>query len=128
MSYLKANVFDVSKKGKVFLTCEGKDGALVIRVAPTQAKNIKKGMSSETFIRPLTHDLITEILERNELEIDKLTIDDLRNNIYYAKLYLNGEAYDVRPSDGIALCVRTGSDIEVDSSLFEAQSVELRES
>lgn len=127
MKYLEAEIFDVSpKQGRVLLKCEGEDGVLPIGVSPEQARYIKKGVGSETTMRPLTHDLFVEVLEENDLKINKLTIDDLRDGVYYAKLHLNNKVYDTRPSDGIALCVRTGSDIEVESSLFEAQSVELR--
>jgi hypothetical protein len=67
--------------------------------------------------RPMTHDLLAEVIHRLGASLLRVLIDDYWNGTYYAKLYLrlNGEeiAVDCRPSDAIALAVRTDAPIFV---------------
>jgi bifunctional DNase/RNase len=73
--------------------------------------------------RPLTHDLIRNILDRLETTLDRVVIDDIWNGIYYAKLYLRrGKEemeIDARPSDAIALAVRFNADIYVADGILD---------
>jgi hypothetical protein len=63
----------------------------------------------------MTHDLLAEVIHRVGANLDRVLIDDYWNGTYYAKLYLrlNGEeiAVDCRPSDAIALALRTEAPI-----------------
>ena len=73
--------------------------------------------------RPMTHDLLASIIENLGAEVEKIVIDDLRNHIFYAKIYLrmNGRAIriDSRPSDAIALCAALNAPIYVAEHVFD---------
>lgn len=71
--------------------------------------------------RPLTHDIIIEIIRRFEIEPKLLRIDKIINDTYYATLVLKSalkyEEIDIRPSDGIAIAIRANIPIYVNRSL-----------
>jgi len=73
--------------------------------------------------RPMTHDLIKNILKKMNAKVDKIAVIELKNNTYYALIFLdvNGKKVqiDARPSDAIALALRTESPIYVDDEVIE---------
>ena len=79
--------------------------------------------------RPMTHDLLKSAIQGLEASVDKVLITDLKDNTFYALIYLthNGRlmSIDSRPSDAIALALRTGSPIFVEEAVIQnARSVE----
>ncbi|MCX6353640.1 MAG: bifunctional nuclease family protein [Candidatus Aureabacteria bacterium] len=78
--------------------------------------------------RPLTHDLIGNILEGLEIKVDKVVINDLRDNTFFARLFLtdcDGEAkriveIDARPSDCLAIALQQGARIYVVPHVLKA--------
>jgi bifunctional DNase/RNase len=72
----------------------------------------------------MTHDLIKNILSEIEADVQRIVVSDLRDNTFYAMIYLDrdGEtiAIDARPSDAIALALRTRSPIFVEDSVVES--------
>ena len=74
--------------------------------------------------RPMTHDLLRNILSEIEADVQRIVVSDLRDNTFYAMIYLNrgGEtlAIDARPSDAIALALRTKSPIFVEDAVVES--------
>jgi bifunctional DNase/RNase len=76
--------------------------------------------------RPMTHDLLENVIENIGVQIEKIVIDDLRNHTFYAKIHLrsNGETIqiDSRPSDAIALSVASNAPIYVAEHVFEKTS------
>jgi bifunctional DNase/RNase len=77
--------------------------------------------------RPMTHDLVKNILTEMGGSIQSVEITELKENTYYALIYLmvNGRelAVDSRPSDAIALALRTKSPIYVAKAVLEASSI-----
>lgn len=77
--------------------------------------------------RPMTHDLIKNILGEVGCAVDSVEITDLKENTYFALVYLtiSGRqiAIDSRPSDAIALALRTKSPIFVAKAVLEASSI-----
>jgi len=73
--------------------------------------------------RPMTHDLLADVIDQMGGEVEKVVISDLSNGTFYARLHIssNGEtvAVDSRPSDAIALGVGIGAPIFVDERVFE---------
>jgi len=73
--------------------------------------------------RPMTHDLIKQILDRVGVKVTKIEINDLRDNTFYALIHLDMEgvryAIDARPSDAIALALRTDAPIYVEEEVIE---------
>jgi len=73
--------------------------------------------------RPMTHDLLKSVLSGLEARVDKVQITDLKDNTFFALIHLtlNGRTLtiDSRPSDAIALALRTGSPIFVNTEVLE---------
>jgi bifunctional DNase/RNase len=73
--------------------------------------------------RPMTHDLLKSAIQGLQATVEKVLITDLRDNTFYALIYLNHDgkimSIDSRPSDAIALALRTGSPIYVNSEVIE---------
>jgi bifunctional DNase/RNase len=72
----------------------------------------------------MTHDLMKQILDTFQVSLNRVVINDLKENTFYANLYLNIEGKDLivdsRPSDAIALAVRVKAPIFVAESVIEA--------
>lgn len=109
----------VASDGSYFLmliaTEEGE--VLPISIGPLEAHAIAAGRSEEAFVRPLTHDLLISVLQLLDATLERVEITDLREGIYYARLILaaRGIEYeiDTRPSDAVALLVRSGAPLFV---------------
>jgi bifunctional DNase/RNase len=70
--------------------------------------------------RPLTHDLLRDVLEATGNEVSEIRITEMRDNVFYASLVLaSGVEVSARPSDSIALALRTGSRIVCSEELLE---------
>jgi hypothetical protein len=100
---------------------------LPIVVTADQARAIQLAIAGESFERPLTHDLLVEMLTEFGGAIDKVRIDDIADGTFYAKIdaerYDNGEpqrfVFDARPSDAVALAVRVDCPIEVSDAVLD---------
>jgi bifunctional DNase/RNase len=84
---------------------------------------IDRRLKGRATIRPLTHDLLGDIIEALGAKIEKVVISDLRNHTYYATIHLNINnrkvEVDSRPSDAIAIGVATNVPIFVAEHVFE---------
>jgi bifunctional DNase/RNase len=70
--------------------------------------------------RPLTHDLLRDVLEATGNEVTEIRITEMRDNVFYASLVLaSGVEVSARPSDSIALALRTGSRIVCSEELLD---------
>ena len=82
--------------------------------------------------RPMTHDLLKNILERLKVEVVRVEINDLRDNTFYATIYLQmgTKKYEIdsRPSDAIAIALRTNSSIYMSEEVIEkSRTIDLKE-
>ncbi len=98
--------------------------ALPIWIGVFEAEAISRGLEDVVTLRPMTHDLMKQILDTFHVSLKRVVINDLRENTFYANLYLNvdGEELivDSRPSDAIALAVRVKAPIFITKSVVEA--------
>ncbi|MCH6566777.1 MAG: bifunctional nuclease family protein [Nitrospinae bacterium] len=104
--------------------------ALPIWVGIFEANAIALEMESVPTPRPMTHDLIKNILEETEATVLRIVVNDLKDNTFYAEIYLslngNEVAIDARPSDAIALALRVDAPIFVAKKVLdEARSIDL---
>ncbi len=80
--------------------------------------------------RPMTHDLIKIIIDAMQTQVTKITVVDLKDETYFAKIYLqtgNGVlAIDARPSDSIALALRVKCPIFVENKVLDENGVVLQ--
>lgn len=98
-------------------------GVMPIWIGPPEANAILMSLQNQTFERPLTHDLLRIIIEGLDARVSKIVITELRGATFFARIHLQrGDevvTIDARPSDSIALALRTKAAIFVDTELFE---------
>ena len=115
------------RRGGPVVILEACDTLVPIVVSQDQAHSIALAQRNEPFERPLTHDLFIELLRELGGAIDRVRIDDVADNTFYAKLdgeqYRNGEVsrfvLDVRPSDAIAIAARVDCPIEITDDVLD---------
>jgi bifunctional DNase/RNase len=109
----------------VVLELAGGD-CIPIYIGLWEAISIRNAIKKEVLPRPITHDLFVEVLRRLHATITSLSIDSLEDGIFYAKLHvkLDGvtEVVDCRPSDGIAIALRTDAPITVGDGVISVAS------
>ncbi len=102
------------------------DSLLPIWVGLFEANAIALQLEKITTPRPMTHDLLRSVLSTMDAQVDRIVITDLKENTFYASVHLrcNGRdlSVDSRPSDAIALALRTDSPIFVDRAVIEKAS------
>ena len=107
---------------------EGKK-ALPIWVGLLEANAIDKELRNNTSPRPMTHDLLYSILAQAHVKVKEVRIVDLRNNTYYATLFLTINKgvveVDARPSDAIVIALKSKTPILVSAKIFDEQGIAL---
>ncbi len=106
----------------ILLSSEDGGEVLPIWIGRTEAFSIAVALDGKTFPRPLTHDLMIYLLKGLDATINKITISGLKDGTYFALIKLSKEngdiiTVDARPSDSIALAIRTDAQIFVDDSV-----------
>jgi hypothetical protein len=105
---------------------------LPIVVGSSEAQAIALQMENIVPPRPLTHDLVKNLLDSVEVRISRVVVSDLRENTYYAMigLKMNGNhvEVDARPSDAIAIALRAQAPIFVDDEVMKKASVSDKDS
>ncbi|MCD6153469.1 MAG: bifunctional nuclease family protein [Syntrophobacterales bacterium] len=88
-----------------------------------EASAIATELEKVSFSRPMTHDLVTEMLNVLGVKVQKIVINDLKDNTFFSVIHLmkNGEdiMVDSRPSDAIAIALRAGAHILVDEKVIK---------
>lgn len=121
--------FDLVGKQPIVLlkTAEG-NRFLPIWIGHSEAAAILMRIQGASTPRPMTHDLMSDIIGRLDAEIVAVTVTELRENTFYATItiQLNGSEIEIdsRPSDAIALAVRAGADIFVADEVIEESAIE----
>jgi hypothetical protein len=97
--------------------------AIPIWIGIFEASAIATEIEKITFSRPMTHDLLNDILKLLNTEVVRVEIHDLRNNTFFANIHLLRDGkpivVDARPSDAIAIALRAGAQIFVDEKVIE---------
>lgn len=100
---------------------------LPIWIGPFEADAITIQLQGQEVIRPLTHDLLKSTIQALGATVSYVVINDLSDNTFYARIVLqaNGRELEVdsRPSDAIALAVRTDSPIYVDEEVLNRAAI-----
>lgn len=115
----------------VILEEVGGERVLPIWIGPGEASAIAMQLADMEFSRPLTHDLLVAVLSGLGGSLRKVIITRVEKNTYYAELIIhrNGEviSVDARPSDSIAVALRTEARIFAQDDLLERASIEIAE-
>lgn len=113
-----------SQKPIILLKEEGGNRYLPIWIGPFEASAIALEMSHIRTPRPMTHDLIINIIRNLKIKIDNIEISDLKDNTFYAIINIINQEnrllkIDSRPSDAIATAVRSKCDIFVEEKVLD---------
>jgi bifunctional DNase/RNase len=99
---------------------------LPIWIGHSEALAIELQLQGKSFERPLTHDLLKTAVESLGATVVKVAITELKDNTFFAKLYLQREnevyVIDARPSDSIALGLKAGAGIFVSEEVFNSHT------
>lgn len=111
---------------------EGDRRLLAIMIGGPEAQAIAFALDGVETRRPLTHDLITLLLEELDAHLDRIVISALRDDVFYADLHLHlgdeDHVVSARPSDAMAIAVRIGTPVFADEAvLAEAGYVDVPE-
>jgi uncharacterized protein len=99
---------------------------LPIWIGPMEATAIAYAQQGLVPVRPLTHDLLRDILEALDVQLRTVNITALRNGTFFADLiFSNGKEVSARPSDSIALALRTGATIFAAEEILEEAGISI---
>ena len=132
MITVKVSQISLSNMGfVVFLKAEGGLLTLPIFIGAAEAQAIAFVLENVKPPRPLTHDLLKNLMDNLECRIKRIEVCDLRDNTFYAKLFIewNGTEIelDSRPSDAIALALRFSAPIFVEDEIMESAGMRIKE-
>ncbi len=122
-------VIDEKRHDQLIVLKEKGGGRLLpIVIGLNEASAIKLKLSGFHPPRPLTHDLLCSVIQSLGGGIDKIVIDKLEDNTFHAKIIVKTETgaikiIDARPSDSIALSVRTQAPIFVEEAVLNQMDV-----
>ena len=116
----------------VILKDAGNEKTLPIWIGFMEASSIAMELEKTPRIRPITHDLVKNLLEKLKFIVTKIEVTNLRDDTFYARIYLKREneeySLDSRPSDAIAIALRTDSPIFVNEEVIEkSKKIEIDE-
>lgn len=113
----------------VILRVKDSDRYLPIWIGAAEADAIAVKLQDMDVPRPLTHDLLGSVIASMGATVNQIVVSDLDNDTFFAKIVIqhNGSTMeiDARPSDAIALAVRTQAPIFAEEAVLERASVEL---
>lgn len=111
----------------VILKDENRDRYLPIWIGQSEAQSILMEIEGIKPSRPLTHDLLTSVLVKLSAVVDGVVINDLKDGTYFAKIKVKVDSklmeIDSRPSDAIAIAVRTDAPIFAEESVIEEAAI-----
>lgn len=111
----------------VILRVKESNKYLPIWIGPNEADSIAYKLQDLDVPRPLTHDLLGSIISTLGATVSQIVVSDLNEDTFFAKIVLtyNGDSLEIdsRPSDAIALAVRTGAPIFADDAVVEKAGV-----
>ena len=104
-----------------------------IYIGPAEAMSIQMELDNRQPPRPMTHDLMADILRKMDVQLLKVTVNDVDKLLYYATLHIQGkdevspQEIDARPSDAIALALRTQCGIWVSDQVIDKSGIQVEE-
>lgn len=103
------------------------DRYLPIWIGPAEADAIAVKLQGVTVPRPLTHDLLNSVIDTLGGTVNSIIVNDLKNDTFFAKVILDVDGkqleVDSRPSDALALAVRTNVPIYADESVLDKAGI-----
>ncbi len=111
----------------------GRRRVVPIYIGGPEAHAIDLALSGTPTARPMTHDLLAEVIESLGAALERIVVTELRDGTFFAELFLRDatggvQTLSARPSDAVALAARTGSPIFAEESLIDEAGIEESES
>ena len=107
----------------IYLEEVGGTRLIPIWIGVNEGNAIVYKLQNEKMPRPMTHDLMANMVQTLDMRIEKVTVSDLKENTYYAVINMHdgkkAHAIDSRPSDAIALAVRLDSPIYISQAVLD---------
>lgn len=127
---LRGLALDQSNSPVVILEIDKTNKGFGIWIGPFEAEALALAVSGKDFPRPLTYDLFLATLSKLGATFEKAIIEQVKDNIYYASLYLkdvSGQMHviDARPSDCLVLAVKNRFPIFVQEQVFTKSAIDL---
>ena len=120
----------IGKQPIVLLKTADDDKFLPIWIGHPEAAAILMKLQGSAAPRPMTHDLLNDVISELQGEIVKVTVTELRENTFYARITIvqNGREVEIdsRPSDAIALAVRCDAQIFASDDVIEESGIEFQ--
>ena len=111
----------------IILKSEETEQTIPIWIGLLEATSIASALKNIKFDRPMTHDLIKNFLELQNITVSKVEVCDLKDNTYYALIHFVSSdktfSMDARPSDAIAIALRFSAPIFVDDKVIEGSKM-----
>ena len=115
----------------VILKVKESNRYLPIWIGPAEADSIAMRLQSMDVPRPMTHDLLQSVISILGATVIRIVVSDINNDTFYAKIVIQSNdtqlEIDARPSDAIALAVRTDAPIFADDNVVEKAGVHMDE-
>jgi bifunctional DNase/RNase len=107
----------------------GRRRVVPIYIGGPEAHAIDLALSGTPTARPMTHDLMAEVIESLGATLERIVVTELREGTFYAEIVLRDasrgiQTLSARPSDAVALAVRTGSQIFAEEALIDEAGIE----
>ncbi|SVD16553.1 uncharacterized protein METZ01_LOCUS369407, partial [marine metagenome] len=125
---IKISYYPPSKGYAVLLQEIGGEKQLPIIVGSAEAQAIALALEGIEMPRPMTHDLINDIIDSFDSKIEKVIVSNLSRGTYFAKIVIKTSAIgemriDSRPSDAIAIALKTLAPVYVNKSVLQSASL-----
>ena len=131
MSIYGINLDLFSSSPIVILKVEDENRYLPIWIGQPEARSILMKLQNQEFSRPLTHDLAVNLVSELGGSMEKVTVTELRDSTFFATIsvQIDGRTVEIdsRPSDAIALAVRSGAEIFASDEVIEEAAVVFEE-
>lgn len=116
----------------VFLKADGDDRVLPIFIGANEAQSIAIAYNNQVPPRPLTHDLMKNVLGMLDVEVTKVQVTSLTENTFYGRIFFSREGIedmdiDARPSDALALALRYKAPIFVHKDVYESAAIAVKD-
>lgn len=130
MNLVRIVITELQEEQVIFLKEEDGTRVLPIMIGINEAIAIQRYVNKQQYPRPLTHDLMANIIQQLGYKVNRVVVTDLQGGVFYAKLILQNGAksieVDARPSDAVAVATRFSAPIFVEEKVIE-KSLDLKQ-